>query len=118
MSTRTRYERLDGILHEVDDERIVNADEIGSIIGNRAVMTSGISVGASATLLTAGHPFRRTILIENIDSANMFIGGPNVSTSNGIRLIPDTMIELAMGSGVQIYGISAGTVDCRVLEIG
>lgn len=118
MSTRSRYLRWDSVLKEVDDQFVVNSDEISSVLGNRPIMTSGISVGASATILTAGHPARRTILIENIDSANMFIGGSNVTITNGIRITPDTMIELSAGSGVVVYGISAGSVECRILEMG
>jgi len=86
-----------------------------------AIKSSKVSVTGTATALPAtGLVGREAIAIYNNTSATevLYIGGSDVTTSNGFPLTSSApAITLDLDATVIIYGISDGTtVDVRVLE--
>jgi hypothetical protein len=125
-----------------DNKSVVEAlgrvEEVLSVLANRPSMTTapvtnininslrgpalttGVSVGTDATALPST-PLdnRRTLIIYNNSSATVYLGGADVTTSNGLP-IPAGSYSPAIDAGVKmiIYGVVAsGTADVRVLEV-
>ena len=84
----------------------------------RAV-TATVSVGTSATLLEAATDLSRNgIAIQHLGANNLYIGGSNVTTANGLKVAPDVINFLDALSQCEIYAISdAASQDVRVMEI-
>lgn len=82
------------------------------------VRSSSVTVGATATALPAtAYSNRHTLLIQNYGSVEVFIGGSDVSTVNGISLLPRATLQIGITDDAKIYGIvSVGTADVRILE--
>lgn len=118
MAYDTEWTRTDSRREHGQNSYIVNADEINSLISQQ-IVGSGMTVGTSAVPIGGGLTRRRTILIQNNDaSADLYIGGTGVTTSNGIKLIAGNMIEIAMGPNISLYGISTTNINVRVAEFG
>lgn len=84
------------------------------------ILHAAVSVGTTPTRLACGTSTmeRRTVLyFFNNGSATIYIGGPNVSTGNGVPVPPNG--DFMIPTGVDLYAVAAsGTVDVRVMEIG
>lgn len=83
------------------------------------VLSTAVNVGTTATPLP-GSPlqYRRAVVVFNNGANTIYLGGANVTTSNGMP-VPAATYAPALDSGVGsiIYGIVAsGTVEARVLE--
>lgn len=77
------------------------------------------SASAVAVSVTGNHT-GRDITIQNIDStAYVYLGGPNVSTTNfGYRLAPNSAWSVELRKEEVIYAVSSGTSNVAVLELG
>lgn len=89
---------------------------VTSSIGT-SIATAAVSVGTSATLLSAADSLRQAVTIQNNDaSADLYVGGSGVTTATGIKVPAGGSITLDKTTAA-IYGrVSSGTVDARVLE--
>lgn len=88
---------------------------------NGSVKTSAVSVTTSATQLPATSlAGRRSIMVYNNDaSTTLFLGGADVTTTNGMPVPANSYSPiLDAGDELDVYGISTGTINIRVLEIG
>lgn len=97
---------------------LANYEDVNSLLG--VVQNSGLSITNDAVHLTgpgSRMTQRRKIIIQNLGSDNLFIGDTNVTTSNGIQISSGLLLELNVLSYGDIYGISAGTSDVRILEM-
>jgi hypothetical protein len=83
-----------------------------------------ISVGTTATLLVAASIFHQTAYLHNLSGGGgggggnnpIFLGGPNVTTSNGYKLNSGASLTLSVENYDALYAICAsGTVDVSVL---
>lgn len=84
-----------------------------------------VTVGTTATLLVAATAFDQTAYLHNLaggggggggGSNPIFIGGANVTTSNGYKLNSGNSMSLMVGDHEALYAIVAsGTVDVSVL---
>lgn len=75
-----------------------------------SLLSGQITVGTSATEIpvTSHQPW--TIEIKNDDNTDaVYVGGPAVTTSNGLRLAKQERIELSMNPGDRIYLVSTQT---------
>lgn len=82
--------------------------------------TTGMTVGNTATLIPAtAVERRRHIQIFNNDDTNiLYIGGSDVTTSNGIPIDAKSFSQgIDASSNMAIYGISTTDINIRVLEI-
>lgn len=86
---------------------------------NTARVHNTITVATTATAIpTTPLTARKTIMIQNVSSKKVYIGGATVTTSTGYELSPGSSREVAAGPGIAYYGIvSAGTADVRYEEI-
>lgn len=76
---------------------------------------------ASAVAISVtGNHMGRDITIQNIDnSAHVYLGGPDVTTTNfGYRIAPDTAWSVELRKEEVIYAVSSTTSSVAVLELG
>lgn len=83
-----------------------------------------ISVGTSATEITAGNTKRRSLLICNTESAKTVYVGPDtsVTTANGFPLYPNQSTSITKFIAEHYHGpvygiVAAGTADVRYWEM-
>ena len=57
---------------------------------------------------------RNAVLVQNTGADVLFIGGPAVATTDGVRLAANE--HLVIEGQVDLWGISAGTSNVRVIE--
>lgn len=81
------------------------------------VKSAAVVVADAATVLTAGLEDRRRVVVQNKGAASIWLGGSDVTTSNGVELaVDDVYIDELVGDAM-LYGRAAtGTVTVRVLE--
>jgi hypothetical protein len=97
---------------------ITNYEDVNSCLG--VVQSTARPVGGITTQLTLPAyrlRGRRKIIVQNLGSDNVFIGGADVSTSNGLRLGSGEKLELDVLDFGDIWVVSDGSADVRVLEI-
>lgn len=95
---------------------IVNPQDF-SVWGN--VKSSAVTVTTAAAKLTP-NPLvgRRAIAINNINGSNsIFIGGADVTTSNGFTIAAGEKLTIDASSALDIYVIAGSSFAIRVLEI-
>lgn len=82
-----------------------------------AVSAEKVSVGATATALNDGTPGRIIVSVPSGASASVYLGGPDVDTTDGFPLAASAVQEVLVDSGEILYGIMAtGTQDVNVLR--
>lgn len=77
---------------------------------NATLQCDSLSVSTTAVSLPDGE----TLLIRNNGGDSVYVGDSNVSTSDGVEIIPDKSLYLDQGTGAHIIAAS-GTQDVRVL---
>ncbi len=87
-------------------------------IGGRFVSTS-ITVGTSAAVLlpATAATNRRSMSIHNNGSEIVYLGGSNVTSTNGYPLAAGDSIPIDINANAKIYGrTSANSSNVRLLE--
>lgn len=85
-----------------------NVIDFGSALGSNATYAN-ISVGATATQIVASDTTRKSLIVQNISGATVFVGTNNsVTSSNGIRLLQDDSVVFDRYDGT-IFGIADAT---------
>lgn len=86
-----------------------------------AFRTAAVSVGTTATKLTTfADDYRGDFdaLVYNNGASTVFVGGPDVTTANGIPVPAGQSLSIRV-EAADPYGIVAsGTVECRVGSMG
>lgn len=76
------------------------------------------------TLTTSGLPYvltngiltnRKTLVIYNVSDTNVYVGGPNVTTTNGILITPSDKIVFDSSAGLYAVCGTAGKI-INILE--
>lgn len=84
-----------------------------------AIVSSVVTVSTSPTLLgTGGHSVQdlKTIIVRNDSGVDLYVGGADVSTANGMRIPTASSITIDLAPNDSLYGIfSAGTNPVQVL---
>lgn len=96
---------------------------VGNFEDNLSVDAFGIrnvAVTSTATLIMSANinplPRQRMIIIRNVGAGDVHIGpSAGVLTSTGFELATNTQIELPFMHNVEVWGISGGSEDVRVL---
>jgi hypothetical protein len=81
-----------------------------------ALTVSGVAVA----LVSAALAGRTKMIVQNVSSGAsnaLFIGGANLTASNGIRLSAGATVTLDVGEDISLSGISSGTASVRILEL-
>ena len=83
------------------------------------VKTTAMTISTSAVAIpTSAVENRRSIQIYNNSSNTLYIGGSDVTTSNGIPVSASSFSQaLDMGQNMTLYGVATGSSNIRVLEI-
>jgi hypothetical protein len=87
-----------------------------------AVRSAAVTVGIAATLLNTGTdtgPSGSSVTVVNASAGDVFVGGPDVTTANGVRLAAGGSLSADLTEGEHLHAIvAAGTADVRVLHVG
>lgn len=87
-----------------------------------AIQSQQVSVGTTATRLDSvafGSMTRESCIVRNRGSAAVFLGGSDVTTTNGLPLDPGEFFSADIQASDALYGVVAsGTVECRVMQVG
>jgi hypothetical protein len=97
---------------------ITNYEDINSKIG--IVQSSGLAVGADSVHLTGPATRlrgRREIMIQNLGSGAAYIGDSGVTTSNGLQIPSGDMLTLNVLDFGDLFAVSDGVSDLRILEL-
>lgn len=78
-----------------------------------------VTVNTTATVLVAATGFDQTAWLHNSGGGVVYIGGSNVTTTNGYKLDNGDKMELPVGDHEALYGVTAtGTnVVCVLTQI-
>ena len=101
------------------ESSVVSARQVDVSPLHGVVKSTAVSVSTSATPLPPS-PLsgRYAISIVNNSSSTVYLGGSDVTTSNGYALYKYDSIDLDLDDETIIYAVvSSGTADVRVLEV-
>ena len=83
-----------------------------------AVRAYRVTVGTTATVLSAATPTPRTVVLGGAGLGSIDVGGAGVAHGAGIQGDHVDQIELRLDPDAVLYGITgAGTHEIQVLEI-
>lgn len=83
-----------------------------------AVLSQSITVGTTATLLVGATQAPKTVIISGHSLASVHIGGPGVTTANGVHADHLDGVAIRFGQDDALYAIHAsGTDTVEVLII-
>jgi hypothetical protein len=107
------YYQANSGLRDGNDKLILGGIAMNNVTSS-AVTVNNTAVVLPATSLTG----RKSILILNNSTSNVYIGSSTVSTINGFLLYPHQSILLGIGDSIPIYAISTAgaNADLRILE--
>jgi hypothetical protein len=90
---------------------------INSLKGS--VKTTAVTVTSAATLLPdTALSQRRSLIIYNVSSNTIYVGGSDVSTSNGIPILAGaTSPSIDAGDQMKLYGIASSPSAVRIFEV-
>lgn len=83
------------------------------------IKSQAVTVSTSAVKLPAtSMEGRRSILIfDNSTTIDLYIGGSDVTTTNGIPITAKSTITIDANEDVDVYGIASESINVRVLEM-
>lgn len=78
-----------------------------------------VSVGSTATVLVAATAFDQSVNLHNSGGGIVYLGGADVTTTNGYKLDNGDKMALTVGDHEALYGVTAsGTnVVCVLKQI-
>lgn len=85
---------------------------------NNAFKNSAVAISTTAAQLTPT-PLsnRKSLLIQNLGSKEVYLGDSSVSSSNGVKLSAGANVELKYDASIALYARTAsGSADVRILE--
>lgn len=98
---------------------LVNYEDINSVLG--IAQNSGLTVTTGAVQLTGPATRlrgRRKLMIQNLGASIAYIGGTSgVTTANGVRVGSGELMTLDVLDFGDLWVVSAGTSDIRVMEL-
>ena len=72
-----------------------------------AITSGAMTVGTVATIIDGTSVSNFRLIVHNNDNTDaVFIGGPDVTTANGLRLLKEESIQLEMNPLDSIYAVS------------
>jgi len=97
---------------------VINYEDINSKVG--VVQTSGLTVVGDAVHVagpTTRLRGRRQLMIQNLGAGALFVGDSTVTTTEGVRVASGDTLTLDVLDVGNIYAISDGVSDVRVMEL-
>ena len=93
-------------------QELILGFNIRNTIKQQAITVTAVAAAVPTTQLTR----RAFLMIQNIGTAEIYIGDSTVSTANGFPLYPRAVIRIEVEDDVDIYAIAASSVACRIIE--
>lgn len=100
-----------------DGAVILNPEDFSINIG---LTTEAITVATSAVPLPATPlEYRRALVVHNAGDVDVFLGGSNVTTANGMPLAAGEKIafDIQGNPNVVVYAVCATSSDVRIMEL-
>jgi hypothetical protein len=97
---------------------VVNYEDINSKLG--IVQSSGLSVTGDAIHISGPADRlrgRRQVMIQNLGTGAVYIGDSSVTVAGGVMIASGDMLTLNVLDVGDIYIVSGGTSDVRILEL-
>ncbi|MHA2063074.1 MAG: hypothetical protein ACXABY_01715 [Candidatus Thorarchaeota archaeon] len=97
---------------------VLNYEDVNSCLG--ISQSTAVAIPASATQLTPPAirlRGRRKMIVRNLGPDDLFVGAANVSVSNGFPIEASGLLELDVLDVGDIYGVSNGNANARILEL-
>lgn len=97
---------------------VVNYEDFNSLLGisrSSQVVVSGMA--REATDRENRLSGRRKMILQNLGSDSCFIGSSEVNTNNGIRVASGQMFKFDILDYSEIWVVSEGVSDVRVMEL-
>ena len=89
---------------------------MGELILPETTITAGAANVAGSVTLRSYNTSRQSIMIQNLGTATLYVGGSSVTSSNGLVVLPNGDIMLDKSRGAAVYCYSSGTCNVRFLE--
>lgn len=86
-----------------------------------SIANNAVSVTTTATRLdpNEGPGPVGSFAVTNTGAGTIYLGGPNVTTSNGVPLSAGQTFSADLAPNDALYAITAsGTQDCRIMQLG
>jgi hypothetical protein len=79
-------------------------------IGGNTIATAQVSIADSATQIVPARTSRRSVIIVNHGTTDVFLGNSGVTIANGLLLTGTPGVSIALQTTAAVYGIvAAGT---------
>ncbi len=92
--------------------------DIGAVPGAATIDNNQVAVAATATSIISARATRRSVLIVNHSSVNIYIGKSGVATTTGLLLKGTAGAALTIETAAAVFGISeSGTNTVSYLEV-
>ena len=89
---------------------------VGTLL-RRNIRQGTVTVGVTATKIPDSPLSNRlSVTIMNISTNIVYIGNSSVTIADGFPLYPRAVLQISIEDSVDIYGISTGDSECRILE--
>ena len=66
-----------------------------------------VSIGATATVIVPATAFDQSVYLHNSGGGIVYLGGSNVSTTNGYKLDNGEKLSIMVGDHEALYGVTA-----------
>lgn len=112
MTTKYTYTGNEGLREQSDNTPFVG------LIADETIRQSSITVATTATKLpTTPLSKRKTMIIKNTGTADVYIGDFSVTTTDGFVLVQGDGLNLSISDAVDVYAVVAtGTGTIKILE--
>lgn len=79
--------------------------------------SAAVSVTSTATAIYTFAAENVSLLVQNLGTADCYLGGSGVTTSIGVKLASGDSVQVAGSVGEVLYGrTTSGTADVRILK--
>lgn len=99
------------------DVIVINPEDSSA---GRSGLVTAMTVGAISTQIPPTPlKYRRALAVRNNSTTDvLYISfDPSVSTGNGFPIKPGESLPMDMNAGLQLWGVSNGSADIRILEL-
>lgn len=83
---------------------------------HESYVASGNGTVSGTVVLRAFNSNRSSILIQNLGTADLYVGGSAVSVNDGVQVLAGGEIALDKSNGGAIYVCASGTSNIRFIE--
>lgn len=97
---------------------VINYEDFNSLLGiSRSSQLLASGVAQEATNPLSRLSARRKMILQNLGPSNSFIGSSEVTTSTGVRVASGEMFTVDILDYSEIWVVSEGISDVRVMEL-